>query len=86
MGGNIRQPKLPRRSVIEKFTKRGSECIPEMMGWLSCLKDANFNESKCSSHMLRLSECVSRQAAAKQEHKPTTMYHLKRLYYMQRRN
>lgn len=86
MGGNIRQPKLPRRSVIEKFTKSGAECIPEMMTWLTCVKDANFNESKCASQMLQLSECVSRQVNAQRTHKPTTMYHLKRLYYMQRRH
>lgn len=60
-GGRV--PKLPKRSVIERITKKSSQCLPEMMSVLNCMKDSNFNDTKCSSEMLKLTECVSRQAS-----------------------
>ncbi|CDF38279.1 unnamed protein product [Chondrus crispus] len=84
MGAGARGPKLPKRSAIERLTRKGPECLPEMMAMLSCFKDSNFNEARCAGQMRSLSECVSRQPEAKSK-KSTVFYHLKRLYYMQRR-
>lgn len=115
MGAGARGPKLPKRSAIERLTRKGPECLPEMMAMLSCFKDSNFNEARCAGQMRSLSECVSRQVRpavflrceamtrsfprtniprffytqsqpeAKSKRKSTIFYHLKRLYYMQRR-
>ncbi len=63
MGSSARRPRLPKRSVIEKLTKKGPECLPEMMGLLSCFKENNFNEARCQSNMRALSECVARQVS-----------------------
>ena len=62
--GGARRPRLPKRSVIERLTQKGPECMPEMMAMLGCFKDNNFNEQKCASSMKALNECVSRQVCA----------------------
>lgn len=112
MGVSARGPKLPKRNVIERLTKKGPECLPQMMIVLSCFKENSFNEAKCATQMRALSECVGRQVSylihqiliqlsdyqsltnsrcicqqpeAKSKSKSTIFYHLKRLYYMQRR-
>jgi len=64
MGAGARGPKLPKRSVIEKLTQNGPECVPEMMGLLTCFKDTGFNEAKCAAQMNSLSECVGRQVSS----------------------
>lgn len=61
MGASARGPKLPKRSVIERLTRKGPECLPEMMAMLSCFKEASFNEAKCVNQMRSLSQCVSQQ-------------------------
>lgn len=64
MGGSSRAPKLPKRSTIERLTKTGSQCVPEMMNWLNCLRDSKFDEAKCASHMLKLNECVAKSVSS----------------------
>lgn len=64
MGGSARRPRLPKRSVIERLTKKGPECVTEMMGLLACFKDNNFNEARCQQNMRALQECVGRQVSA----------------------
>lgn len=61
MGGGARGPRLPKRSVIEKLTQKGPECLPEMLGVLSCFKETGFNEAKCAAQMRALSECTAQQ-------------------------
>ncbi|PXF48462.1 hypothetical protein BWQ96_01631 [Gracilariopsis chorda] len=86
MGAASRGPRLPKRRTIERLTKRGPECVMEMMALLSCFKESSFNEAKCAGQMRALHDCVSRKVPeAKNKRKSTVFYHLKRLYYMQRR-
>jgi hypothetical protein len=86
-------PRLPKRSVIERLTQQPVPCVLEMMTLLTCFKDNNYNEQKCASGMRALSECVKNQETTEKmggegggaNQKSTIFYHLKRLYYMQRR-
>lgn len=80
-----RGPRLPKRSVIERMTQQSVQCVPEMMAVLTCFKDKNYDEARCASQMRVLNECVGKTAEQPKTQKSTVFYHLKRLYYMQRR-
>lgn len=85
MAVGARGPQLPKRRVIERLTRKGGECVAEMMGVLTCFKETGFNEGRCSAQLRLLSECVGRKTEVRNKRKSTIFYHLKRLYYMQRR-
>lgn len=61
MGASARGPRLPKRSLIERLTQKGPECVSEMLSVLSCFKENAFNEARCSTQMRALSDCVSKQ-------------------------
>lgn len=89
MGGRtFRQPRLPKRSVIERLTATTTPCVVETTALLSALKASGFDDSRVASEMGALRACIAASATrggARKTQKSSVFYHLKRLYYMQRR-
>lgn len=88
MGGRtFRQPRLPKRSVIERLTATTAPCVAETAALLSALKATGFDERRVAAEMGALRACIAASSAggASKTQKSSVFYHLKRLYYMQRR-
>ncbi|KAK4534422.1 hypothetical protein CDCA_CDCA01G0447 [Cyanidium caldarium] len=86
----LKELRLPKRSEIERFVKQRPTCGMEMLSFLNCLKANQFQDSACVRERMALEECVrehqsSTGSGSGRKRKDTLMYHLKRLYYLQRR-
>jgi len=89
MGGRtFRQPRLPKRSVIERLTATTAPCVAETTALLAALKANGFDDRRVAAEMGALRACMASAnagAAGGKTQKSSVFYHLKRLYYMQRR-
>mmetsp|Transcript_795 Transcript_795/g.2159 ORF Transcript_795/g.2159 Transcript_795/m.2159 type:complete len:84 (+) Transcript_795:2-253(+) len=75
---------LPKRSVIERLHAKKAECTPAMVALMDCFRANAFTDEQCSGQMLALQECLKYRTVPKSKHKPSTLFHLIRLYHMRR--
>lgn len=84
----MRQPRLPKRSFIERLTATPAPCMAETTALLAALKGNDFDDGRVAAEMGALRACMASSAAGAaggKKQKSSVFYHLKRLYYMQRR-